>query len=423
MKRIVSALFVLSATAATVLLAQTFTTLRRFHGADGANANAQLLQSTDGELYGTTLQGGAAGKGTVFKITPSGKLTPLYSFCTQSGCTDGGCPAGALIQATNGDFYGTTSDGGANGGGTVFKITPIGELTTLYNFCSQSACADGRSPQGALVQATNWDLYGTTAGYDGSGATVFKITPASALTTLYTFCSQGGTCPDGQSPVGALIQATDGTLYGTASDGGANGYGTVYQITPSGALTTLHSFDMTDGSGPGSLVQATDGNFYGATVSGGVYDDGTVFKITPNGTLTTVYSFGSEIADGFYPFGGLIQATDGNFYGTARSGGTIHERGTVYELTPSGALTTIIHFLLQSPVRRRQAPVRRSGAVYQWEFLRDDLERRERGWLWHDLQPLRRTRPLRENTDYLRQSGSGRQDFGDRSDRHDQRHI
>jgi len=355
MKRIVSALFVLSATAATVLLAQTFTTLRRFHGADGANANAQLLQSTDGELYGTTLQGGAAGKGTVFKITPSGKLTPLYSFCTQSGCTDGGCPAGALIQATNGDFYGTTSDGGANGGGT--------------------------------------------------------------------FCSQGGTCPDGQSPVGALIQATDGTLYGTASDGGANGYGTVYQITPSGALTTLHSFDMTDGSGPGSLVQATDGNFYGATVSGGVYDDGTVFKITPNGTLTTVYSFGSEIADGFYPFGGLIQATDGNFYGTARSGGTIHERGTVYELTPSGALTTIIHFLLQSPVRRRQAPVRRSGAVYQWEFLRDDLERRERGWLWHDLQPLRRTRPLRENTDYLRQSGSGRQDFGDRSDRHDQRHI
>src|SRR5208283_2780235 len=173
-------------------------TLHSFDGTDGANPFTGLVQATNGDLYGTTGSGGK-GYGTVFKITPSGTVTTLYSFCSQSNCTDGEHPSG-LVQATNGDLYGTTATGGVDwpyGWGTVFKITPSGTLTTLYSFCSQSKCADGESPGAGLVQATNGDLYGTT--YSGGafgGGTVFKITPSGTLTTLYSFCSQSN-CSDG----------------------------------------------------------------------------------------------------------------------------------------------------------------------------------------------------------------------------------
>ena len=180
-------------------------------------------------------------------------------------------------------MYGTTEYGGANRYGTVFKITPSGALTKLYSFCSQSGCADGANPFGPLVQATDGNLYGTTqiggantSGCGGQGCgTVFKITPSGTLTTLYSFCSQSG-CPDGANPYSRLVQATDGNFYGTTVSGGAftycgfaGGCGTVFKITPSGSLTTLHSFDGGDGAGPLGLVQATGGNFYGTTSSGG----------------------------------------------------------------------------------------------------------------------------------------------------------
>ena len=360
MIRIAYAVLVLCTTAAVSVPAQTLTTLHRFDGADGANPAAALVQATDGDLYGTTLGGGANAKGTIFKITTSGKLTVLYSFCAQSQCTDGDGPSG-LVQATNGDFYGTTSGAGANGGGTVFKITRSGTLSTLYAFCAESACADGRSPQAALIQATNGDLFGTTFGYDGAGATVFKITPSGILTTLYTFCAQGGTCEDGQAPVGALVQVSDEDFYGTTTQGGTDGgYGTVFKITASGALTMLFSFDGTDGSGPGSLVQATTGEFYGTTSGGGANDgSGTVFKITPGGTLTTLYSFCSlnGCSDGYAPFGGLTQGTDGNFYGTTGEGGSIHNQGTVFEIAASGTLTTLYTFCSQSPCTGGSEPI------------------------------------------------------------------
>ena len=205
---------------------------------------AGLVQATNGDFYATNAGGGANGGGTVFRITPSGTLTTLYSFCSQSGCTDGAGPYAGLVQATNGDFYGTTQLGGANSRGTVFKINPSGTLTTLYSFCSQGGCTDGAYPYAGLIQATNGDFFGTTpaGGANGYG-TVFKIAAGSTLTTLYSFCSQSG-CTDGASPHAGLVQATNGDHYGTTTSGGANGpgTGTVFRITPSGTLTTLYSF-------------------------------------------------------------------------------------------------------------------------------------------------------------------------------------
>jgi uncharacterized repeat protein (TIGR03803 family) len=322
----------------------TLTTLHSFNSTDGAYPYAALVQGTNGNLYGTTNEGGANGDGTVFKITLSGTLTTLHSF----DFTDGAYPYAGLVQATDGNFYGTTYEGGSDAFGEVFKITPSGTLTTLYSFCSQSACADGRNTYAGLVQGTDGNLYGTT--YIGGAndlGTVFKITLSGTLTTIYSFCSQGGTnCTDGDYPTAGLVQATDGNLYGTTGYGGANGTfcggfgcGTVFKITPSGTLTTLYSFcslsDCTDGDEPyAGLVQATDGSFYGTTPSGGNDQEGTVFKITAGGTRTTLYNFCplSRCADGAEPYAGLVQDTNGKFYGTTYYGGATGD-GTAFSLS------------------------------------------------------------------------------------------
>jgi uncharacterized repeat protein (TIGR03803 family) len=349
------AVFVLCAATAIAQPAPTLTTLFSFNSTDGAGPNAMLVQGTDGNLYGTTYEGGANGLGTVFKIDPSGTLMTLYNFCPQSGCTDGEYPEGALVEDTNGDFYGTSEFGGTNGLGTVFKITPRGTLTTLYNFCSQSGCTDGETPLAGLVRAAGGDFYGTTCcgGANGLG-TVFKISPSGTLTTLYNFCAQSG-CTDGLEPFAGLIQAINGDFYGTTLGGGASGEGTIFKMTPSGTLTTLFSFNGTDGAQPtAALVQAADGDFYGTTaydgtdVHGGAYSGGTIFKITPSGTLTTLYNFCSQIgcADGYYPVAGLIQATDGRLYGTTSQGGA-GAGGTVFRITPNGTLATIYSFCSQ----------------------------------------------------------------------------
>src|ERR1022692_443526 len=324
------AVLVLCATTAISLPAQiaTLTTLYRFVCyqnvcPDGAGSKAGLVQTTNGGLYGTTYGGGANGYGTVFRITPGGTLTTLYSFCSHSGCTDGADSFARLVQATNGDLYGTTYNGQGIDYGTVFKITPSGTLTTLHSFCSQTNCADGSGPVAELGQAANGSLYGTTAygGAGGSAGTIFKITPSGTLTTLYSFCSQPY-CRDGENPVVGLVQAANGDFYGTTPNGGANGHGTVFKITPAGTLTTLHSFKAsTDGAVPsGGLVQAANGDFYGTAVGVGANNFGTVFKITPSGTLTTLYSFcfltQSGCTDGNEPYTGLVQDTNGDFYGT-----------------------------------------------------------------------------------------------------------
>jgi uncharacterized repeat protein (TIGR03803 family) len=332
--------FLLCATAAVAFSAQKFTLLHSFDDTDGANSYAALVQGTDGNLYGTTESGGVKSGGTVFKITTSGTLTTLYSFCSQSGCTDGANPKDALIQATDGGFYGTTYAGGANGFGTVFKITSTGTLTTLYSFCPQSGCTDGASPQGGLVQASPGIFIGTTqaGGVSGDG-TVFKITASGGFTTLHSFDKT-----DGESPAATLIQATNGNYYGTTQSGGTSGDGTVFEITPSGTLTSLHSFDFTDGYDPtAGLVQGTDGDFYGVTENGGTHGAGTVYKITSSGTLTTLYSF-LGTTDGFEPTGTLVLAADGNFYGTSLVGGS-NSAGTIFEITPAGAFTLLHTFV------------------------------------------------------------------------------
>jgi uncharacterized repeat protein (TIGR03803 family) len=351
------AVFLLFATTPIALPAQTFTALFSFDYQDGGGPNG-LVQATDGNLYGTTFDGGSGSNsfGTIFKVNPSGKLTTLYNFCSQTNCRDGDFTYAGLVQAINGNFYGATTNGGANDYGTLFEITPGGVLTTVYDFCPESGCTDGGTPTATLIQATDGNFYGTTnAGGANGGGTVFKITPSGKLTTLYSFCSQSG-CTDGYQPFAGLLQATDGNFYGTTSFGGANGdYGTVFKITPSGALTTLYSFcsrsGCTDGGNANGLIQANDGTFYGTTVDGGTSSEcadgcGTVFKITPSGSLTVLHSFCSESScgDGEYPDAVLIQATDGNFYGTTNDGGANGDYGTVFKITPSGGFTVLYNF-------------------------------------------------------------------------------
>lgn len=314
------------------------TTLQNFQGSNGNDPVAGVIQAANGKFYGTTYEGGANGVGSIFQIS-NNTLVTLYSFCTVANCTDGSYPDGALIQAANGDLYGTTASGGTGEDGTVFKINPsTGLVTTLHNFCSLSGCNDGAFPHAGLIQGSNGDFYGTTQdGGVSSEGVVFKITASGNLTVLYSFCALAS-CVDGSNPSSALIQGANGDFYGTTSQGGANGDGTVFRITPGGTLTTLHSFDGADGANPvGALVLATDGNFYGTTQNGGANVGdfceggcGTLFKITPGGTLTRLHSF--RFTDGAAPYAGLIQATNGDFYGTAYEGGENGD-GAVYSLS------------------------------------------------------------------------------------------
>jgi len=314
-----------------------------FNGTDGYGPQTSLVQGPSGNFRGTTWEGGAYGYGTVFKITPDGMLSTLYSFCSEANCADGAISEAPMVlgaNASDGNYYGTTEGGGETGVGTVFKITPDRVLTTLYSFCSQTNCTDGEAPYGGLVQANSGTFYGTASegGAYGYG-TVFKITPDGVLTTLYSFCSQAN-CADGSYPDASLVRGTDGNYYGIT-------LGTVFKITPAGKLTTLHTFTDTY---PLGLVQASSGNFYGTTHSGGAYGKGTVFEITPDGVLTTLYSFCAQTncPDGSAPSAGVVQGTDGNFYGTTQWGGSSSNCssgcGTLFEITPEGTLSTLHSF-------------------------------------------------------------------------------
>jgi uncharacterized repeat protein (TIGR03803 family) len=288
---------------------------------------APVVLAPNGLFYGTTYYGGINGQGSVFKVTPSGAATTLYSFCATSSCPDGQYPVGGLFLARNGALYGTTSQGGASGFGTVFRITPSGALTTLHSFTN----TDGADPQAAPIQASNGLFYGTAfGGGSHSYGTIYKMTASGSLTVLHNFCS--GACTDGQNPTAPLVQGSDGKLYGTNLYG--YGYfGTVFRITLAGKLTTLHTFTGTgsDGANPwAGLVQGTDGNFYGTTYYGGINGAGSLFQITPSGVLTTLYSFAGP--DGTILSGGLVQNTNGMFYGTTNQGGA-YGVGTVFSLS------------------------------------------------------------------------------------------
>lgn len=271
--------------------------------------------------------------GTVFKITPAGTLTVIYSL----DGTFGSEPYGGLTLGTDGNFYGTAFGGGKFGYGTVFQITPGGSLKVFYNFTGGS---DGSNPQAPPIPGTDGNFYGTTktGGTNVYYGTVYKITPSGTLTTLYSF-----DVTHGYYPVAPLVQGTDGNFYGTTIHGGASNEGIVFRITPSGKLTVLYSFDVTHGDQPYSpLIQGNDGNFYGTTTGGGSTGYGTVFKLTPAGNLTVLYNFAAGTGPSV-PYAGLVQATDGYFYGNTYQGGTKSD-GAVFRINANRQFSKLYDF-------------------------------------------------------------------------------
>jgi uncharacterized repeat protein (TIGR03803 family) len=317
----------------------SLTTLLHFAGTNGSQPFAGLTLGPDGNFYGTTAFGGPTttephdGNGTVFRITTNGTLTTLFRFARTNGAT----PQAGLTLGPDGNFYGTTAQGGSNTSGTVFRITTNGALTTLVNF---NYTNNGAHPFAGLTLGPDGNLYGTTA-YSGTpgtgGGTVFRITTGGVLTTLTNF--HGVNLPEG-----ALALAPDGSFYGTTFNGGGPyGYGTVFRITTNGTLTTLAKFANTNGANPfAALTLGPDGSFYGSTVNGGnggSGSQGTIFQITTGGALTTLYDFVNSI--GANPQAGLTLGPDGNFYGTTGDGG---DGGTVFRVTTNGILTTLTTF-------------------------------------------------------------------------------
>jgi uncharacterized repeat protein (TIGR03803 family) len=316
----------------TVSLAcvSNFSLLYSFAGGSGDSADPYhtLIQGSDGDFYGTTNAGGSSNDGTIFKISPSGIESVFYSFAS--------VPYSGLVQGSDGNIYGTTASGGTSGRGTVFKITPSGTETVLYSFPAGSS-----DPYTGLIQGSDGNFYGTTgAGGATDDGTVFKVTPSGTETVLHAFAKTG---TDGQTPYAGLIQGSDGNLYGTTYFGGAHGFGTVFKVTPGGTETVLYSFaGGNDGEHPyAGVIQGSDGNFYGTTYQGGASGYGTVFKLTPSGIETVLYTFAGGSSDGAYPEAGVIQGSDGNFYGSTLQGGA-SGLGLVFKLTPSGT-ETILH--------------------------------------------------------------------------------
>jgi len=307
------------------------TTLHSFVRSGGASPFAPLILATDGNFYGTTNEGGSSNSGIVFRMDASGGVTPVYSSTAILPPGMFQAATASLMQAADGDFYGTARYGIGNSG-TIFRMGASGNVTTLHAFTG----GDGASPNGPLVQARDGDFYGATEaggteGYGGDG-TVFKMDSSGNLTTLHFFAGSEG---EGFRPFAGLLQTTDGDFYGTALRGGANNRGAVFKMGPSGNVTTLHSFNGADGSSPSApLIQASDGNFYGTTSA-------TIFRMDGSGNLTTLHLFPST--DAFGLSSGLIQAKDGDFYGTTALDGE-NNSGTVFRMNPCGNLTTLHSF-------------------------------------------------------------------------------
>jgi len=319
---------------------QSYTVMYNFGSKAGDPINPDysgvIAQGRDGNLY-TTAPLGGGGHGAIFKITPSGTLSIVHSF---SG-SDGSSPSGGVTLGRDGNFYGTTQSGGTNSAGTIFRVTPGGTLTTLHDF----AGPDGDGPFAPPIQGTDGNWYGTTiSGGANCCGTVYKWTPAGVFTTLYSF-----DITDGEGPFAPLVQASDGSFYGTTFMGGAYGDGEIFKITPAGVFTVVHAFDINDGEQPyGPLIQANDGFLYGTTAIGGRYGGGVAFRISLAGTFTLLRSM-INVTYGSVPFEGVIQASDGNFYGANNGGGAGKGQGaagTIFEMTPKYVVSPIFDFTL-----------------------------------------------------------------------------
>jgi uncharacterized repeat protein (TIGR03803 family) len=356
----VCATFAIALAASLAASAQTFTVLAQLDGPNGSLPEG-LTQGDDGNFYGTTFFGEAHWDGTAFRMTPDGTVTNLFVFCKAgldtARCENGALPISSPLPAANGHWYGLTQAGGANNenAGTIYEIDSSGKEEVVYSFCSLSGCADGAGPSGNLVQAVDGNIYGVTIGWDIVNlSTIFRLSPAGVLTTIYSGCELG--C--GEIRGGSLIQGSDGDLYGT-SFGGPNGPGTIFKVNPnSGALSILYNFcslsNCADGAYPiMGLVEGLDGSFYGTTQAGGSTDYGTVFRFSLDGTLTTLHNFCFRndyptCEDGWRPEAPLILASDGNLYGTTDLGGTNFciyvDCGTVFQINRQGQFSTVYDF-------------------------------------------------------------------------------
>jgi uncharacterized repeat protein (TIGR03803 family) len=301
-----------------------------------------LVIGNDGNYYGVTGFGAFGYAGSVYSLTPSGAETQLHDLSYSQYFLGGYSPGAGLVLGADGNFYGTTANGGDDGGGTVFRISPTGSLSFLHSF---TPGVDGSNPEVALVQGSDGTLYGTTGGTPGriSGlypyGTVYAVSPSGEFSTLYGFSGQA----DGSYPQ-SLIMGSDGNLYGTTVGGGAYGAGSIFEVSASGAFQTLYSFRNPatvpgDGAQPTSLIQGSDGNFYGTTLTGGANGNGTLFKFTPEGTESIVYSFTAS-PDGAFPMN-LVQGANGNFFGVTEGGG-LSFAGTIFEVSPQGQASTLV---------------------------------------------------------------------------------
>ncbi|MDQ4141976.1 MAG: Ig-like domain-containing protein, partial [Bacteroidota bacterium] len=309
----------------------------------GVAPRGGLVQGPDGFFYGMTEWGGEYNYGTIFRLCSDGSYKILRSL---DDVNDGGYPRGDLLLGKDGNFYGLTSHGGANRGGTYFRITPKGDFTVLYSFQNDDT---GYSPWGSLLDGNDGYYYGmTNAGGELLSGVIFRVTPNGDYTVMHSFDN----IKDGSSPRGNLIKAKDGNFYGLTNIGGEYNTGTFFRMAPDGTVTRLHSFYQYDhGDLPtGSLVEGKDGNLYGMTARGGKDRYGTIFRFTPAGKITILKYLMEEVSDGANPQGSLIMDKDGNFYGLTWGGGH-YFGGTIFKITPEGKHTILHH--LDGPTEGR----------------------------------------------------------------------
>ena len=323
---------------ASITAAQTVSTLFSFTGLPAVSApSGPLTQGRAGLLYGTSLAGGILNLGTVYKISTSGSGDIVYTFEQVHGAN----PYLGVMLATDGRLYTTTPLGGAGGFGVVDQISKSGVATLLHDF---TGGYDEREPWGAPVEASDGNLYGAVNGGSVEPGAVYKLTTSGIFSTIHNFTGY-----DGFSPQSSLIQAADGklygTTYGTTNVGGAN-CGTIVKLTLSGTGKAAYTFPCDSGGANPSapLVQATDGNFYGTTLYGGTDGEGTIFKMTEQGVVSIVHSFGEVSQDGASPNMSLVQGTDGNLYGVTQSGGNGY--GTIFQMSLSGDYKVLYAFTL-----------------------------------------------------------------------------
>jgi uncharacterized repeat protein (TIGR03803 family) len=328
------------AVSAPITEAQTFAILHNFTGApDGQGPYAGVIEDSAGNLYGTTLVGGNTIYGSVFEVDSKGSETVLFGF----NRSDGELPYAGLARDKAGNLYGTTELGGSSGLGTVFKLSK-GELTTLHNF--SGATGDGCLPYGGVIMDAKGNLYGTTSLCGGGYGMVWELTPAGKqykFTLLHGFT---GGAKDGSGPsLGNLLMDKKGNFYGVTLEGGSANNGTLYELSKTGKITILHSFDggTQDGCFPsGTVWMDKAGSFYGTTEACGSAGDGVVWKVTKD-KETVLHNFTDGTSDGSKPYAGVILDAQGNLYGTTSVGGAAGD-GTVYELSKGGTFSLLHTF-------------------------------------------------------------------------------